>query len=59
MAALFIAKGPMFAAGYRMEAFDNVDIYELMMHILGLKAQANDGTLATFSETALQAQYDN
>jgi predicted AlkP superfamily pyrophosphatase or phosphodiesterase len=48
MAALFIAHGPAFKAGIRLRAFDNVDLYPLMIQLLGLTAPAGDGTAAVF-----------
>jgi predicted AlkP superfamily pyrophosphatase or phosphodiesterase len=59
MAAIFIANGPMIAKHYRLEPFDNVDVYDLMMHLLGLKAEPNDGTLATFDKVELKGLDDN
>lgn len=45
MRATFIARGPAFKDGYLAEPFPNVDVYELMCKILGLKPAANDGKL--------------
>lgn len=46
MNALFVAHGPAFRAGYVQPAFDNVDVYPLLAHLLGLASRANDGRLA-------------
>lgn len=46
MRAIFIAYGPAFRAGTVLPAFDNVDVYPLLAHLLQLPAQRNDGTLA-------------
>jgi predicted AlkP superfamily pyrophosphatase or phosphodiesterase len=49
MTALFVAGGPAFRAGQTVAAFDNVDIYPLVARLAGVKANAGDGTIATFS----------
>ncbi len=43
MRALFVAHGPAFQVGVRVPEFPNVDVYPLMMHMLGLPAVPNDG----------------
>jgi len=43
MRATFIARGPAFKRGYVAEAFPNIDVYNLMCKILGLKPAKNDG----------------
>lgn len=43
MSALFLAEGPAFRRGIEMPRFDNVDVYPLLMHLLGLQPQPNDG----------------
>lgn len=48
MAALFIANGPAFLPGKSLRPFDNVDVYPLLMHLLGLPASPSDGTLTPF-----------
>ncbi|MHC9084655.1 alkaline phosphatase family protein [Luteimonas sp. RIT-PG2_3] len=45
MRAVFLARGPAFHNGVVLPAFDNVDIYPLLMHLLGLPAQPGDGEL--------------
>ena len=45
MRALFVAKGPAFRPGTRLPVFDNVDVYPLLAHLLGVTPQDNDGTL--------------
>lgn len=44
MRALFIAHGPAFKQGLTVPEFPNVDVYPLMTHVLGIKAQPNDGS---------------
>ncbi|HEX8638991.1 MAG TPA: ectonucleotide pyrophosphatase/phosphodiesterase, partial [Pyrinomonadaceae bacterium] len=45
MRATFIAHGPVFKKGYVAEPFENVNVYNLMCKILGLKPAQNDGNL--------------
>jgi len=45
MAALFVASGPAFRPGVRLKPFDNVDVYPLLMRLIGVKALKGDGTL--------------
>jgi predicted AlkP superfamily pyrophosphatase or phosphodiesterase len=46
MGALFIAKGPAFAKGEVVKPFPNVDVYPLMVRVLGIKGEPNDGGLS-------------
>jgi predicted AlkP superfamily pyrophosphatase or phosphodiesterase len=43
MRALFIAHGPAFKHGLVVAEFDNVNVYPLLTHILGIQPAANDG----------------
>lgn len=43
MRALFVAHGPAFRPGVRLPVFDNVSVYPLLMRLLGLAPQPNDG----------------
>lgn len=43
MRALFVAHGPAFRHGLVVPEFDNVDIYPLLTHVLGISAAPNDG----------------
>ena len=43
MRASFIAHGPAFRPGSRLPLLDNVDVYPLLMRLLGLPPEANDG----------------
>ncbi|MBO9664077.1 ectonucleotide pyrophosphatase/phosphodiesterase [Dokdonella sp.] len=45
MRALFIAQGPAFKRGLVVPEFPNVDVYPLLMHLLGLTPRPNDGDL--------------
>ncbi|KAJ0250876.1 Nucleotide pyrophosphatase-like protein [Hirschfeldia incana] len=44
MRSIFIGHGPMFARGRRVPSFENVEIYNLICSILGLKAAPNNGS---------------
>jgi len=46
MAAVFVANGPAFRRDVRLKTFDNVDVYPLLAHLLGVKPAKNDGRLA-------------
>lgn len=48
MRAVFVADGPRFADGVRLPPFDNVDVYPLLMRLLGVPAEPNDGDPHTF-----------
>ena len=43
MQAVFVARGPAFAQGKQLTAFDNVDVYPLLTRLIGIPAQPNDG----------------
>jgi len=45
MGALFIAQGPAFARGKVVRPFPNVDVYPLMVHVLGVHGTPSDGNL--------------
>ena len=45
MHAFFIAMGPGFREGAEVTTFDNVDVYPLMCHLLGLHPAPNNGSL--------------
>ena len=40
------AAGPAFGHGVRLPVFDNVDVYPLLMRLLRLPAEPNDGDIA-------------
>jgi len=48
MRATFIARGPSFKAGTTLPGFENVDVYPLLMRLLQLPPQHNDGHARTF-----------
>jgi len=43
MRAMFVAAGPAFKTGVTVAPFHNVDIYNVLAQILGVKPAANDG----------------
>jgi hypothetical protein len=45
MHAIFIAKGPAFKKGYIQSTFENIDLYALLCHLLGVEPAKNDGNL--------------
>jgi predicted AlkP superfamily pyrophosphatase or phosphodiesterase len=49
MGALFIASGPSFKSGLVVKPFQNIHVYDLMAHILGLRPAPNDGSLDSTS----------
>ncbi|XP_068246161.1 venom phosphodiesterase 2-like isoform X2 [Palaemon carinicauda] len=44
MNALFIASGPAFKQQLRIEPFQNIELYNLMCHLSGVKPSPNNGT---------------
>jgi len=47
MRAVFIAHGPAFREGAQLPPFDNVDVYPLLVRLLGIAPQPNDGNPQT------------
>lgn len=56
MRASFIAWGPAFKSGFKIQGFENVNIYPLIAHILGLKFDENsiDGKFEVLKNTLKQ-----
>ena len=50
----FIAHGPAFKRGHRIAGIDNVDVYPLLAHLLGIEPSAHDGQLAHTRDALLQ-----
>ena len=48
MRALFLARGPDFKSGSTISEFPNVDIYELLARLLGIRPAPNDGEITPF-----------
>lgn len=47
MRAIFIARGPSFGSGVQLPAFENVDVYPLLAHLLGVEPADHDGNAQT------------
>lgn len=45
MGALFVASGPAFLKNSTVPAFENIHVYPLLAHILGLQPAKTDGSL--------------
>lgn len=45
MRALFIAQGPAFKRGAELAPFDNVDVYPLLVKLIGVEPRASDGEI--------------
>jgi predicted AlkP superfamily pyrophosphatase or phosphodiesterase len=54
MGAVFIANGPAFRKGVVIPPFPNVDVYPLIMSLLGLPPRPNDGRLEDLEGIVLQ-----
>ena len=50
MGSIFVASGPAFANGKTVDPFENVHIYELVCHVLGIEPAVNDGSLDAIRE---------
>ncbi len=55
MSALFIAHGPAFRTHVVVPAFDNVDVYPLLAHLLGIQAEPNDGKFEDVQDVLLDS----
>ncbi|BHF69871.1 Bis(5'-adenosyl)-triphosphatase enpp4 [Sparganum proliferum] len=49
MNAFFVASGPAFPRGTEVDLVHTIDIYALMCYLIGLPAQAHNGSLARIS----------
>jgi predicted AlkP superfamily pyrophosphatase or phosphodiesterase len=49
MRGIFLAQGPDLKTGVTLEPFENIHIYPLIAHILGLKTPAVDGSLSVLA----------
>jgi alkaline phosphatase D len=49
MKAIFYAEGPDVRAGVRLKPFENVNVYPLLVKILGLESPPVDGSLGVLS----------
>lgn len=56
MRALFVAEGPSFRHGLRLPAFDNVDVYPMLAHLIGVTPRDNDGNPATLQPALVRGR---
>ena len=49
MHGIFIAYGPDFKKGFKMEAFENIHIYELIANLLNIESAGTDGSIDNVS----------
>ena len=56
MRAIFLARGPAFKQGAVVAPFQNIHIYALLGHLLGLTPAANDGSLDSVKAAILPAR---
>ena len=56
MRATFIARGPAFRQQVRLPVFDNVNVYPLLMRLLKLHPQRNDGDIAPLLQALQDTQ---
>ncbi len=49
MRSLFIANGPAFVPSTVLPAFDNIDVYPLLAHLIGIEPAANDGSIRSLA----------
>ena len=50
MHAIFLARGPAIKPGAALDSFENVNVYPLVCHLLGLDAAPSNGTVDVFSD---------
>jgi predicted AlkP superfamily pyrophosphatase or phosphodiesterase len=55
MRAVFVAAGPSFLQGRTLPPFDNVDVYPMVAHLLGIAAAPNDGDARTLMPALKEA----
>jgi hypothetical protein len=56
MRGIFYAVGPDLKSGVRIPAFENVNIYPLITHLLGLNAPKTDGSLEVLKGILKESQ---
>ncbi|HJM47511.1 MAG TPA: alkaline phosphatase family protein, partial [Candidatus Marinimicrobia bacterium] len=49
MHGIFIASGPAFKNNFIVNSFQNIHLYDLISHILGINPTENDGSLDSIS----------
>ena len=50
MKAIFYAEGPDVKSGVRLKTFENVNVYDFVSEILGLKPAKNDGDASALKD---------
>lgn len=50
MHTIFMAEGPAFKKGYTSARFENVEVYGIIAHVLGLEPAPTDGNLSSVSD---------
>ncbi|KAK3872787.1 hypothetical protein Pcinc_018272 [Petrolisthes cinctipes] len=58
MNALFVAWGPDFREGVTLQPFQNIELYNLMCHLLGVQPAPNNGTLGSLYEALVDPPED-
>ena len=58
MHPFFLAQGPAFKEGFVSEPFENVNIYSLMCHILGIEPAPNNGSLQAVQHLLKEHKHD-
>jgi hypothetical protein len=53
MRGIFIAAGPAFKRGANVAPFENIQVYDILARVLGVKPAMNDGDIA-FAGTVLR-----
>jgi hypothetical protein len=56
MHSIFLAEGPAFKKAYSSPAFENVEVYGIIAHILGLEPAETDGDLSRVSHIFSQPE---
>lgn len=59
MHPIFIAHGPAFRKNITVPSFNNVDVYPLMCHILGIQPRPNDGSFENVKQLLAEADDDD
>ncbi|MFZ1390987.1 MAG: ectonucleotide pyrophosphatase/phosphodiesterase [Dokdonella sp.] len=57
MRAIFIAHGPALRKNVVLPPFDNVDVYPLLAHLLGIRPEPNDGNFDEVREALIESTH--
>ena len=58
MHPFFLAQGPAFKEGFVSEPFENVNIYSLTCHLLGIEPTPNNGSLQAVQHLLKEHKHD-